>query len=90
MASRAINLTLSEGTFSRPLPSSAVWLLSDCMEYLGKQELWTHRKPETLAALREQAIVQSVESSNRIEGVTVVELLSDDRSARISGIRRKG
>ena len=41
------------------------------MEYRGKQELWTHRKPETLAALREQAIIQSVESSNRIEGVTV-------------------
>ena len=28
-------------------------------------------KRETLAALREQAIIQSVESSNRIEGVTV-------------------
>ena len=29
------------------------------------------RKPEVLAALREQAIIQSAESSNRIEGVTV-------------------
>jgi Fic family protein len=41
------------------------------MEYRGKQELWVQRKPEVLAALREQAVVQSVESSNRIEGVTV-------------------
>jgi Fic family protein len=53
------------------LPAATVWLLTDCMEYRGKQDLWTHRKPEMLAALREQAIIQSVESSNRIEGVTV-------------------
>jgi Fic family protein len=41
------------------------------MEARGKQELWTRQKPEVLKALRDQAIVQSVESSNRIEGVTV-------------------
>ncbi|QOY87774.1 Fic family protein [Paludibaculum fermentans] len=41
------------------------------MEARGKQDLWVQQKPEVLAVLREQAIVQSVESSNRIEGVTV-------------------
>ena len=41
------------------------------MEARGKQELWIRQKPETLEVLREQAIIQSVESSNRIEGVTV-------------------
>ncbi len=41
------------------------------MEARGKQELWTRQRPEILAALREQALIQSVESSNRIEGVTV-------------------
>lgn len=41
------------------------------MESRGKQDLWLRQKPETLAALREQAIIQSAESSNRIEGVTV-------------------
>jgi Fic family protein len=41
------------------------------MEARGKQELWTRQKPEMLRTLREQAIVQSTESSNRIEGVTV-------------------
>jgi Fic family protein len=41
------------------------------MEAKGKQDLWIQRKPEILDALREQAIIQSVESSNRIEGVTV-------------------
>jgi len=41
------------------------------MEAKGKQDLWTRQKPEVLRVLREQAIVQSAESSNRIEGVTV-------------------
>ena len=47
------------------------WLLGSCMEARGKQDLWMKQKPEVLAALREQAIIQSVESSNRIEGVTI-------------------
>jgi Fic family protein len=71
MAATSITLTLRADTFSGGLPHSTVWLLTDCMECRGKQDVWTHRKPEVLAALREQAIIQSVESSNRIEGVTV-------------------
>jgi Fic family protein len=53
------------------LPLATSWLLADCMEAKGKQDLWTRQKPEVLAVLRQRAIVQSVESSNRIEGVTV-------------------
>ena len=53
------------------IPLSTGWLLASCMEARGKQDLWTRQKPEVLKALRDQAIVQSVESSNRIEGVTV-------------------
>ena len=41
------------------------------MEAPGKQDLWLRQKPEVLEVLREQAIVQSAESSNRIEGVTI-------------------
>jgi len=41
------------------------------MEARGKQDLWIRQKPEVLEVLREQAIIQSAESSNRIEGVTV-------------------
>lgn len=41
------------------------------MEARGKQDLWMKQKPEILAALKEQAIIQSAESSNRIEGVTI-------------------
>jgi len=47
------------------------WLLNDLAEAKGKQELYTRQSPQLLKALREMALVQSVESSNRIEGVTV-------------------
>ncbi len=53
------------------LPVTTVWLISAIMEARGKQELWLQKRPETLTALRQQTIIQSVESSNRIEGVTV-------------------
>jgi Fic family protein len=53
------------------IPIGTGWLLGACMEARGKQELWIRQKPEVLAALREQAMIQSAESSNRIEGVTV-------------------
>lgn len=53
------------------VPLGTTWLLGFCMEAKGKQDLWIRQKPEVLRILREQAIIQSVESSNRIEGVTV-------------------
>ena len=52
------------------LPTTA-WLLSDIGEHKGRQELFTRQAPQVLKALRELALVQSVESSNRIEGVIV-------------------
>ena len=53
------------------IPVGTGWLLGSCMEARGKQDLWLKQKPEVLNVLREQAIIQSVESSNRIEGVTI-------------------
>ena len=53
------------------VPMGTNWLLNDIAEAKGKQELYTHQSPQALKALREMALVQSVESSNRIEGVTV-------------------
>jgi len=53
------------------IPVATGWLLGACMEARGKQDLWIRQKPEVLEVLREQAIIQSAESSNRIEGVTV-------------------
>ena len=57
------------------LPMGTTWLLGECMEARGRQQLWEQRKPESLKVLRDQAMIQSAESSNRIEGVEV----SDDR-----------
>jgi Fic family protein len=54
-----------------PLPPAAVWLIGDVMEHRGRQALHARQAPAALKALRELAMVQSVESSNRIEGVTV-------------------
>jgi Fic family protein len=40
-------------------------------EFLGRQSLYRDQFPEVLEILRRVAIVQSTESSNRIEGITV-------------------
>lgn len=65
-------LTLNPGKLAEAtIPLATTWLLASCMEARGKQDLWTRQKPEVLEVLREQAIIQSTESSNRIEGVTV-------------------
>jgi len=53
------------------LPLSAVWLMNSISEYKGKQELYTRQSPDVLKSLVEMAMIESAESSNRIEGVTV-------------------
>lgn len=53
------------------VPLATAWLLGECMQARGKQKMWMHQRPEILQALRQQAVVQSVESSNRIEGVSI-------------------
>jgi Fic family protein len=64
-------------TFSKKFIDSAqfhpstTWLLTQCSEARGMQEMWNKVRPETLKRLKESAIIQSTESSNRIEGVEV-------------------
>ena len=69
------------------LPLGTVWLLTDVAEARGRQDLYTKQAPQLLKALRETALIQSVESSNRIEGVTVapdrlVPLVLEDAKPR--------
>jgi len=40
-------------------------------EFHGKQSLYFRQAPETLKKLRQAAVIESAESSNRLEGVTV-------------------
>lgn len=53
------------------LPLSSVWLMNSIAEYKGKQELYAKQSPQVLKTLLEEALIESAESSNRIEGVTV-------------------
>ena len=45
-------------------------MLNRLGEYRGKQDLFSKQTPETLQSLQQVAIIESSESSNRIEGVT--------------------
>jgi Fic family protein len=53
------------------LPLGTVWLLETLAESKGRQALYEAQSPQILKALREMALVESAESSNRIEGVSV-------------------
>lgn len=64
-------MTFRKGLRDFKLPLSTVWLMNDIAEAKGRQDLYTKQSPQILKALREMAVVESVESSNRIEGVTV-------------------
>ncbi|MFL6198570.1 MAG: Fic family protein [Thermoanaerobaculia bacterium] len=81
------------------LPLSSVWLMTDIAEAKGRQHLYLQQPPPTLSSLRQTALIQSVESSNRIEGVTVAPgrleplVLGDERprdrsEEEIRGYRR--
>lgn len=53
------------------VPASTAWLLAEVAEAKGRHSGYAHLSPQALKGLRETALVQSVESSNRIEGVEV-------------------
>ena len=53
------------------LPLGDVWMIEGLGECKGRQALYEMQSPQVLKSLREMALVESVESSNRIEGVTV-------------------
>src|SRR3989304_461266 len=53
------------------LPLGSVWLMNSISEFKGKQDLYTKQSPQILKSLVEMALIESAESSNRIEGITV-------------------
>lgn len=44
--------------------------LAALAEARGRQELYIHQRPEVLESLRQAAVIESSESSNRLEGIT--------------------
>jgi Fic family protein len=53
------------------VPMVAAWYLADLSEARGRQESFARRSPQRLQALRENAMIESAISSNRIEGVEI-------------------
>jgi len=53
------------------IPIEMGGLLQKLGEYKGRQDLFQHQTPQVLATLKQTAIIESTESSNRIEGITV-------------------
>lgn len=56
-----------------PIPMHIVNLIAKINEYKGREQLYHEQSPDILAALRQVAVVESTESSTRIEGVNVPE-----------------
>lgn len=54
-----------------PLSHELLMAVRAVGEFRGRQMLYAEQSPEVLATLKRAAMVQSVESSNRIEGITV-------------------
>lgn len=54
-----------------PVPATVSWYAASLAEFRGRQELFTHRSPQKLKALRENALIESAIASNRIEGVEI-------------------
>lgn len=53
-----------------PITHSMLRIIRQISEYRGKQELFKIQSPQVLETLRQVAVIQSTECSNRIEGVT--------------------
>lgn len=53
----------------QPIPHSLLRTIRLLGEYRGKEGLFMQQTPQVLQSLRQIAIIQSTESSNRIEGI---------------------
>ncbi len=64
---KSLNSTYLSGL---QFPADDLAAIRQLGEMSGKQQLWAAQLPEQLEALRSVAMIESTESSNRIEGVT--------------------
>ena len=54
----------------QPITHNILQTIRRIAEYKGKQDLYKEQSPQILETLRQAAIIQSTESSNRLEGIT--------------------
>lgn len=55
----------------QPVSHSLLTAVRTLGEYKGRQDLYREQSPQVLDTLKKSAMVESVESSNRIEGITM-------------------
>lgn len=60
-----------ERIVTEPIPMHILRLVGKINEYKGMQQLYHQQAPQVLESLRQVALVQSTESSNRIEGIEI-------------------
>ena len=60
----------SEYFQTQPITQNILQTIRRIAEYKGKQDLYKEQSPQVLESLRQTAIIQSTESSNRLEGIT--------------------
>lgn len=60
----------SEYLQKQPITHNLLQTIRRIAEYKGKQDLYKEQSPQVLETLRQAAIIQSTESSNRLEGIT--------------------
>lgn len=55
---------------SQPISQALLQTIRAIGEYKGQERLYEQQSPQVLDALRDEAIIESTESSNRLEGIT--------------------
>jgi len=55
---------------AQPITQNILQTIRRIAEYKGKQDLYKEQSPQVLETLRQAAVIQSAESSNRLEGIT--------------------
>lgn len=69
LISRAMHSLTTEYLERQAIPPALLTTIRQIGEYKGKQALYRQQAPQILESLLEAAIIESTESSNRIEGV---------------------
>ncbi|WP_418790580.1 Fic family protein [Phosphitispora sp. TUW77] len=81
-------MSFRDGKLSKlNVPMGIVRLIGEINQYKGKQEMYRQQSPQVLDALKQVAVIQSTESSNAIEGITIQakrlkQLMEDKTSPR--------
>lgn len=76
------------------IPHRVIKMISEISMLRGKQELYLEKAPEVLANLKQIAIIESVESSNRIENIVVgaktIQAIVQDNEPPDEAVRAQG